>query len=414
MESLTIQMILRESLRLLKNSLTFTPLIRQKYNDQFARQGAKIGDTVGIPLHGRYLTGDGESVTPQELRETKVQVKVDRRKHLALQFTNFDLTLNINDFSDRHLKDPVAKLANQIDYDGLQLYKRIYNYVGVPGTNPNAVQTYLDAGTLMTNMAAPMNGRNNVLSSQMHGAIANTLHTLFNPQVKISEVFRTGMIAAQTLGADWYMDQNTARHTVGTLTGSTPLVNGAGQAGTDHQAGSIITDGWAPSTLVLRRGDVIELAGVSSVNPQNYQPNPGLAHFVVTADVTSTAGGAATIPISPGIVTSGGAYQTVSAAPADNAVITVFGKAAANFADITGKICDQGLMFHPEAFTCVMVDLEKGDAILQERASDPDLGISMLYSRQTNIMDLKTVARLDVLYGWAVLQPELACRIIGN
>lgn len=79
--------------------------------------------------------------------------------------------------------------------------------------------------------------------------------------------------------------------------GGTPLVKGAAETGI-----SIDTDGWPVSTLVLKAGDIIDIAGVPYV-------------LDVLADVTSDGAGNATITINPPIWT----------APADNAAITVTG-----------------------------------------------------------------------------------------
>jgi hypothetical protein len=79
-----------------------------------------------------------------------------------------------------------------------------------------------------------------------------------------------------------------------------PLVNGAGQLGSN-----LVTDGWPPSTSnLLRDGDIIKVAGIKHV-------------LDVCGDVSSNGSGQATIPINPPI------WSGLS--PADNAVITVTG-----------------------------------------------------------------------------------------
>lgn len=88
---------------------------------------------------------------------------------------------------------------------------------------------------------------------------------------------------------------NTAPRGVGT---GTPLVNGAGQTGTD-----LVTDGWTPNTTgILRAGDWIQLGTGSSSR----------LHKVLD-DVNSNGSGNATLTLFPDLRTS----------PADNAVITV-------------------------------------------------------------------------------------------
>jgi len=45
------------------------------------------------------------------------------------------------------------------------------------------------------------------------------------------------------------------------------------------------------------------------------------------------------------------------------------------------------------------------------RASDKEIGLSMRVVRQYTINNDSIPTRLDVLYGWAPLYPELACRV---
>ena len=45
------------------------------------------------------------------------------------------------------------------------------------------------------------------------------------------------------------------------------------------------------------------------------------------------------------------------------------------------------------------------------RVSDPQLGMSIRMIRDYDITTDKFPCRLDVLFGWAALRPELACRI---
>lgn len=416
MALLTDQIIGQDILRLLKNGMSMGSLVRSSYDERFAKKGAKIGDTFSVRRPSRYTVGTGETITPQNLEEKSVPITVDKRHHVALQFGDTDRTLSLDKFRERHLAQPVAALANKIDSDLCGLYIEVPNYVGVHGTTPTTVDTYLDAGVLMDEIGVPREGRAAVLSPKMQGELVKAVDGNFNPQAKISGYITKGMIAKQFLGFDFYMDQNIKRHTAGLSATSTPLVNGANQTGAN-----IVTDGWAASTVVLKRGDIVSFAGVYFVNPMSYEATPTLAQFVVTADVTSDGAGAATIPVyvagSPteGLVISG-PYQNVSGSPANNAAITHFGKAAANLGDVSGVIGAQGLAFHPEAFELVMVDLEmapSGGGVRQERYSDPDLGISILMSQATQIGDLKTITRLDVLYGVKAVYPEMAVRVLG-
>lgn len=407
---LNTQLILKEVLGLFTNELVAAGKCTRKYEKQFAKTGAKIGDKVSVRLPSLHEVANGEVMsTAQDLTDRSITIEVNKRKHIPLSWGQQDLTLNIDDFSERYLKDPVRKMANQVDYDVLDaMYKGAYNFVGVPGTNPSTAATFLSAGTLMDNEGVSRGSRNLILSSAMQATAVDAFKGFFNPQSQIGEQVKKGMIGKNFLGLDtWNMDQNVRRHTLGTLTGSTPLANSA----TAQTGNSIVTDGWANSTLVLKKGDKVGFAGVRQINRMSYDAYDQLKLFTVTADVTSDGSGNATIPIEGGEGGAGliatGAARNASAAIADNAAVYVWGKAAANFADITGKTMDAGVVCTPESTALVMVDLQPLEAgAVSTRISDPDLGISMLWTRQSDIRTMQTIGRLDILYGIKVVRPE--------
>jgi hypothetical protein len=395
-------MITRETLRVLENELTFTRQINRSYDSYYAKAGAKIGNVLNVRLPVRFAYSQGQGLVLQDLTESSVPVVLNVQYQRSFAITSADLALSVDDFRKRFIEKAMKSMANQIDQDGLALYKTVNNEVGTPGTIPNTVQTYLDAGTLLSNEAAPLEDRCLTISPAMNGTIVGALTGLFNPQMKISDQYRKGMMTKDTVGFDWYMDQNCNLHTVG-LQGGAPLTN----AVVAQTGSSIISDGWSNSTQVLNRGDIIQVAGIFAVNPQNLQSFNTLANFVVTADVTSDGAGNATIPVQingSGIIATG-PYQNVTAALPDDTVITVNGASATK--------SQRGLAFHPDAFTFASADLplygglDMGDRI----ADDQDLKMSIRVIRNYDINQDRAPLRMDLLGGWATLYPQLACRI---
>jgi hypothetical protein len=180
------------------------------------------------------------------------------------------------------------------------------------------------------------------------------------------------------------------------------LTNGVAQTGS-----TLVTDGWtAAAALRLRAGDVFTIAGVFGVNPLSKQTTGSLQQFVVLADASSDGAGNATLSISPAIVATGTAQNVTQAAP-DNAAITVVGSATPN------QFTSQSMAFHKNAFTLACVDLEDVSKFgaWGARVADKQLGVSLRLTRQYAIGTDTIPCRLDVLYGWAAIRPELACRI---
>lgn len=405
---LTIGYILRETLRILQNELTFTRQINRNYDDQFKTKEGKVGSVINARKPVRFTTASGQGLVLQDLTETSVPIALTTQYQRSFAVFSSDLTLNIDDFSKRFIRPAMISLANQVDYDGLALYKTVYNTVGTPGTTPNVLQTYLDAGTRLDEEACPMEDRSLCINPKMQGTIVGALTGLLNPQTNISEQYKKGRMSKYTVGFDWYMDQNVRSHVIGPL-GGTPLVNTAAQTGA-----SLITDGWtAAAASRLNQGDVFTIGsgstGVYAVNPQSGQSTGALRQFVVTAPVSSDGSGNATIPISPSIVVAG-AFKTVTGqtaditGPANNATINVLG--AAN------TVSPQGIAFHPDAFTFATADLPLyGGLDMGDRMEDESLSMRVIRDYDIN-MD-RAPLRIDLLGGWATLYPELACRIAG-
>lgn len=392
---LTLTDITYECARVLVNNLVAAKYVNRSYDNRFAKSGAKIGDITNLRLPVRNTVSDGSQLVIQDDTETSTPLRLDKRKHIGFAYTKEDQLLKMDDFSKRFIAPKVASLANQVDADILALAKKVWNSVGTPGTTPNASSTYLSAGVKLDNNSAPQDEeRYMIVPSQNHATLVAAEQTLFNSREEVSKQYRKGRISGGVHGFNWYMDQNAYTHTVGTYAG-TPLVNGASQSGT-----SLITDGWTSTSLV--EGDVFTIDGVYGVNPQSYQSTGSLQQFRVTADITDTAG-AITVSIEPEIILSG-PFQTVTALPANNAAITMVGA--------TGVASPQGIGFHRDAFALVMVDLpEPGGGATYKRISDEQSGISMLITEQFDIVNFRTIVRLDILYGVAAYRPQLACRI---
>lgn len=397
---LTISMITKESLRVLENNLAFAKGVNRDYDDQFAIGGAKIGDTMNIRKPARYVGRTGTALAVEDTTETSVPLQLSTQYGVDINFTSKELTLSIDEFSNRIIKPAMATVANKLDADGLALYKSVYNAVGIPGTTPTALKTYLQAGAKMDYEATPRDGnRSLVIEPTAQVEIVDSLKSLFQSSDQIMKQYEQGNMG-QAAGFKWSLDQNVAVHQVGPL-GGTPLVNGAGQTGA-----SLVTNGWtAAAALRLKAGDTFTIAGVFAVNPQSRASTGQLRQFVVTADVSSDASGNATIPISPAIVTSG-AFQTVTASPGAGAAITVLG--AAN------TLTPVNLAYHKNAFVlgCADLLLPKG-VDMAARVSDKQLGLSARMVRAYDINNDKFPCRFDILYGWKAVYPELACRIHG-
>ena len=142
---------------------------------------------------------------------------------------------------------------------------------------------------------------------------------------------------------------------------------------------------------------------MNAINPKNRQSTGSLRNFVVTATTNSDSSGNASggIPIYPAITTSG-PYQSVSASPANGALITVTGSASTSYA--------QNLAFVRDCIGLVMVPLELPDGV-DFKARQEHRNLSLRVIRAYDINNDVFPARIDILWGTSTFYPELGCRL---
>ena len=408
---LTISKITNEALMVLENELTFTSEVNREYDDNFAVSGAKIGSTVNVRKPARFIGTTGPALSVEDFVETSIPVTLNTQFHVDTQFSTADLALSLDMFSDRVIKPGVAAIANKIDRDGLVLAKNnIANIVGTAGVPPTSLLTYLTGQAYLDSEGAPRDGRRACIVEPFTSAtIVDSLKGLFMPSQKISDQYEKGMMGTDSAGMRWKMDQNVVSQTFGSYATATLSTNTATFTGS-------LTSGWASSSTItisatsaaapIQQGDVITIANVYAVNPQNRQPygTNRLRNFVVTSAVTISSGGSASVTVSPAIITAGQFQNCYVSATSSSAVVTPFNN--------TGTVSPQNIILHRNAETLACADLELPmGVVFAGRASDKELGLSIRVCRQYTINNDSIPCRLDVLYGWAMLYPELACRV---
>lgn len=409
------QTITRETLRLVHNKVKFVNRINRAYDERFAGSGAnvgysdkggKIGPTLWIRSPVQWVTRSGATWVDQNVIENKIILTVSTLLGVDWDFDDVDLTLTIDDFSNRYLNSAGARLAGGLDYDAMSMYQQVFSQVGTPGTTPATALVYLQAAQKLNDFGTMDDEQRCVaINPAAQASTVDALKGLFQSSEGIKKQYNTGTMGI-ALGFDFFMTQNVRRHTTGSF-GGTPVVNGASQGISSGFADttSLVTSGWPNSiTGVLLKGDTLTLAGVNAVNPENKADNGVLMQFVVTANANSGAStGPLTAILSPAII-SGGAYQNVTALPASGAAIVPAGTLSTAY--------PINLAFHKDAFTCVTADLylPKGTDMASRVKSD---GISLRFIRDFDTKNNARICRFDVLYGFVAQQPRMACRIIG-
>lgn len=405
---LTPSWILKEVGRAYENSVKFIANIRQ-YDNRYEFGGAKIGNTVQYRLPQRWIVADGQALQEQPILDQTVPITLTNQKHIDFAWSSSQATTEVEDVQRRYTKPAGAALASVADAFAFSaVYRDVYNSVGTPGTTPNATLTYLQAGVKLADQSAPDDGLVGVLDPMAMATIANTSSLLFNPPSTIAGNYRKGQFGGMQLGfEEWYRDQNRPTHTTGTFTASTPIMASAGQTGS-----TISITGWASGATTLKRGDIITIAGVFSVNRLSYVSTGRLQQFTITADTADVTGATATLPISPSIITSG-PLQTVSNSAANGAAVTVWSANPAGGVLAT-TASPQSLMFHPEAFAFVTADLDMPNGGAKATRISSAVGnLSLRMAEQWSALTDQNVTRIDMLIGAAAPRPEWAVRVVG-
>ena len=398
---LTIDMITRKALEILENNLVLTRTVNRQYDDSFAVEGAKIGSTLRIRLPDRALVTDGAALQVQDDNEQFTTLTVSNQKHIGVNFTTAELTMQLDDFAERVLKPRISQLASSIDADVANSFKSIYNSVGTPGTTPATSLVLLQAQQKLNENAAVMAPRYATVNPAANAALVEGMKGLFNPTDTISRQFKNGLMGTGVLGYEEIsMSQSIKQFSTGTFsrTASTTV----GTTVTAQGATTVVLS-QGSATTTLKVGDVFTIGSVFAVNPQTRESTGSLQQFVVTEDTAGVAG-TFTVKVSPAIYTATQALATVDSFPQSGAVVTFLGSASTQY--------PQNLVYHKDAITFATADLMLPQGV-DMASRQVHNGVSLRVVRQYDINNDRMPCRIDVLYGYGVIRPQMACRLWG-
>lgn len=395
---LTPTAVTREALRILHQKLNFVGTINRTYDDSFAKEGAKIGDSLKIRLPNEYTVRSGATLSAQATSESSTTLQVATQKGVDIQFSSAELTLSIDDFSKRILEPAMSVLAANIEADALSMALDVYNNVNNVGSAITFAKLLGARKVLNDNLTPSDDQRTVLLNTQDNVDLVDALKGLFQDSSTISKQYKDGMMG-RTGGFDFYENTLLQNQTTGTaLATTTYTVNGA-----------VTTNGAAAVTVAsagattFKKGDIFTVAGCTRVHPETKADTGVLQQFVVAADY---AGGAGSLTFNPPIYTTTGKQNVVAAGLPNGAALVKIGGASA--------IYKPSLAYHKDAFafaTADLIDVSKYGAWGSRQVMD---GISMRIARQYDINYDTLPCRLDVLYGYKTLRAQLAARILSN
>jgi hypothetical protein len=389
-------MITRKALEILENNLVLTRTVNRQYDDSFAVEGAKIGSTLRIRLPDRALVTDGAALQVQDDNEQYTTLTVSSQKHIGVNFTTAELTMQLDDFAERVLKPRISQLAASIDADVANSFKYIGNSVGTPGTTPATSLVLLQAQQKLNENAAVMSPRYATVNPAANAALIEGMKGLFNPVSAISKQFKNGMFGEGILGYDELnMSQSVKQFTTGSRAGTVTVSTSV----TTEGSTTIVLTGLGSTTI--KAGDVFTIGSVYAVNPQTRESTGSLYQFVALADVTASTTASVTVPA---MYSAGQALATVDALPVSGAAVTFYGSASTQY--------PQNLIYHRDAIAFATADLLMPQGV-DMASRQVHNGISLRVVRQYDINNDRLPCRIDVLYGYSVIRPQMAVRLWG-
>ncbi len=398
---LTIDMVTQEALAVLHNELPFTRRINRDYDSEFGVKGAKIGDTIRVRKPIQYTVRTGLARVPSTVTEEYVNVAMDFIRGIDFDFTDTEMYLKVDDFSRRYIMPGIKRLAAEMEKLGLnKVMAKVYNYVGT--FNAAISQTFvMAANTKLTENLAPMGDRYLLVNPTSNATLVVALSSLFQSSSKISAQYEEGVMGV-AFGFEFLVSNLMRTQTVGEFAG-TVLSNGATQTGA-----SIAINGFTNATGTVKAGSIVKFTGgaagdVNMVNPETKTDMGVAQQFVVTADAT-VAGNAATLVLSPAIVTSGALQNVTIAVPDDSTVTWV------NVGTTLGLVYRENLAFHKDAFTFVMGEYQLPRGVDEASVQEID-GFKVRMVRYFDGANGQMNTRLDVIFGYEALYPQWAVRL---
>lgn len=388
--NLTIDMVTRESLRVAHEKAKFVGTVDRTYDEEFAKTGAKIGSVLRIRKPNEYtVRTSGRVMDVQDQDEANTTVTLATQYGVDMRFNSAELALDIDLFSKRYIEPAVSRLMSKVDAACLETAtKATYQLTGTAGTVVGAsadLSALFNARAKLNQQCAPSGDRVIQVDSVTMGSIVNGAKALFHDGTQVKEAFREGHYA-RTAMADFYENERTYSHTNGS-DHTTVTINDASIASGDA---AVTTAGGN-----VKAGTVFTIADVYDVHPETKVAYPHLKQFVLLADATTSW------TFAPAWISTG-PKQNVSALPVDTAAITLVGSASTAYRN--------NLMYHKEAFTFVTADLPLMDDAHKcvRRTQD---GISLRVWQGSDIRNDELLMRIDLLWGFAALKPEWACRL---
>lgn len=419
-------------LLLLKNQLVTGRLVNGQFKDQVTDEN---GLTISVKRPPRFIAKSGATLQAQDLVTGSANVAVDQYTNVHISIGDLEYVQSFNALMQNEtMKSAASTLSHKLDNFLQGMMLGFPSYVAGNATTGGVNATSTTAGKPLASSAQAMSAHTRLMSQGVPNSDLNATVNFTD-----AELIRGALLSSFTPGLNqtalekvripliseinWYATQNGPTLTVGTRTATGQLVNGGAQnvnyrtaAVKNTMTQSFAFDGLAGATDTFKKGEVFTIANVFAWDWRNQVALDYLQQFTLTADAVGVGSAVAAATISPPIIVQGTndgtstdvntAFATVDSIPADNAVITFVGVASTGY--------KQRAAWHKSAISLVSARLQMPFTGTASFATDPDTGIAIRYWRGSDITTGAHVHRWDMIYGGAVMDPNLGTRITGS
>jgi len=405
-----------ESYRVLSKNVN-TQLLKNAF-------GADTGDKTYFKRPTDYIshrTSDGDltAKTKSDIITGKAMGEVQNYITVFVDFDEADQAIKM-DQQKQLVETPMAKrIVTDLEVDFAKfMMKNGGLMAGTYGTAADTWDDVAEAGAIMQATGVPMDSdwcfAMNPFTQRKLASNQRSLGAGGSAGSMISEAHRKAILTENFAG----MKVMTAT-TLGTVTSDATAdragaLNGAPDATyathKDTMIQTLTVDGFG-ADLEIYAGQVVSIAGCYRLNLNTREPmvdesgNKVLFTGVVTEDTTLSGAGAGTIKIAgPAIYEASGAYNTVDAAPADNAVVTVLGAAS--------TLYQPNLFWHKQAFSIGSVPMRK--LYSHDTIFTTEDGLQMRVSYGAGFIENLQKIRIDLRPAYAALNPFFAGQCWGS
>lgn len=388
---------------------TFLATANRKYDTMYSDSTYDAGATVNIRLDNQFIVKRGETVTASDIKETNDTITLQPLYSVPVTYTTTDLSTKLRvNWTERVFKPAVRALAAEVNKDiAAAAATDLYIHNGTPGTPISTFATVDGVGATMEERGiSPAQPWYMTLgprdSSSLKSSLQNAFNTTLNTEISLRS--RLGRLSY----FDMFTDQSIATHipyTAGVMTATSIQVNADVTSGD-----TIVLKGLTVSiTGIFKAGDVIQIAGVESVNRVNRVSTGQDMQFVVTADADSTAGGLATLTVSPSIISDvADPNRNVTGTVLEDSVVLVNG--------VDGTVVQvnhkANVGYNENGLYVVTPRLARLDTPESSVFNDSESGLSLRVSKSAEILENKNVLRIDLLAGYKWM-PQSSVRLMS-